>query len=249
MACITTKDDSNFGAMGSAWQYHWTGSGVCHPPQTDALLCKTLKWAISSSFATEPSLNVVFATCSPDSGAMRLASHSRVFHLCTFHPRALSLQHPMQWQTIERMRMCSSAHPTHVFVVANLLGLRAFAHNDRLETLRSHLDQHYPTTCTFHHCPSMPLTRPGFGVLGSCPVLSKEFHGATVPAAVPAGQGPHTYPVLPAVCSTTRVLRFAGRDVVYTYGSLVWEPESITRKPMVSTVFKLHATLVSITLH
>ena len=124
--------------MFDAYNHTWHGSGQFTPTNIDSTASyKALKWALMSSFDSQPALNVGLILHDPKHGGIaRLLGHRNVHLLCTFPKRALPHQPQDAWYNSRtntpRNKICLA-----LIIVSNFAGRQIYYHPAYMATLKA----------------------------------------------------------------------------------------------------------------
>ncbi len=149
--------DAVFNAIPGCYLHRWSGAGLAQPHNNVPAIAKALRWAISSTYTSTPTLTLlVLPHLSAESGLCRLLRHPAVNTLCSFHlPKATAIATVSTWWN-RPLTSPPRLSRTTILLIANPSGMTAFAPTNYHATLLlSQITELLP--CVFMICTVQPI--------------------------------------------------------------------------------------------
>ncbi len=211
--------DTEFGAIHNAYGHKWTGSGQVNPEYVDTDMHAAMRWAIASTYDTEPAFNVmVLPDYSDKYGFEGFIKHPHVHRLCQIPAKQLSFDHPYHWNG-RGFQAGKAKFAVRILVVANQAGMDAYYDVGRLHHITQALQHLGVQGYTMYPAMNLPTSSPPFR---KPPAFSRaQGHPEAPPwvsncsESLPAA----TLQACFACYCAEKELRFDSNALVYTDGS------------------------------
>jgi ribonuclease HI/exonuclease III len=214
-----------FGAGHNPYLYKWTGCGLVHPHHTDHDICKALKHATLSASTTNIPTLLIFCAPTLDTrhSAHKLYNHPNT-HMIASLPAHSWLMVPILHWTGRDAKQHRLGKPFSITLIANREGIIQYLQPNGLGNLEATLS----TICSARPIlttdlnawrsrlcnPGPPAPEPSHQI-----IPSKTFQNATTLQPQLQSLHPPEHPPILELLPTTRHLRFADTNTIYTDGS------------------------------
>ena len=135
-------NDAMYGALYDPCAFKWHGSGHLIPTsQAPEASYRALKWALMSTFDSQPALNVGLILYDPSHGGIaRLMNHRNAHLLCTFSKGALPLRQPDAWHDV-RSHLHTNKARFALVTVSNITGEQVYYHPTQIAARMTALER------------------------------------------------------------------------------------------------------------